>query len=73
MALRDMMLEWADQEEQERDCFPRCDDNNPKRNGDERSDRGQCNFNQNRKLEDIVAAVDRTQRRKKPGGQQDDF
>jgi len=28
VALRDMMLGWTDQEEQERDRFPRCDDNN---------------------------------------------
>ena len=28
VALRDMMLAWADQEEQEHDRFPRCEDNN---------------------------------------------
>ena len=34
VALRDMMLGWADQEEQERDRFSRRDDNNLKCNGD---------------------------------------
>ena len=44
VALRDMMLAWADQEEQERDHFPSHEDNNQKRNGDPRSDKGQHNF-----------------------------
>jgi hypothetical protein len=73
MALRDMMLEWADQEEQECDRFPRRDGNNSKRNGNQCSNRGQHNFNKKRKPEDTVTAVDRTQRGKKPGGQQDSF
>ena len=34
VALRDMMLGWADQEEQERDRFACRKDNNQKRNGD---------------------------------------
>ena len=72
VALRDMMLGWADQEEQERDRFPRRDDNNKKRNGDPRSDKGQRNFDMKRKPEDTVATMDRGQRGKK-GNKQDDF
>ena len=44
VALRDMMLGWADQEEQEHNRFPHCDDNNKKHNRDPRSDKGQRNF-----------------------------
>ena len=61
VALRDMMLGWADQEEQERDCFPRREDNNQKQNGDPRLDKGQRNFDKKRKLEDTVATMDRGQ------------
>jgi len=59
VALRDMMLAWADQEEQERDRFPRREDNNQKRNGDPRSDKNQRNFDKKRKLEDTVATMER--------------
>src|SRR6185436_16173110 len=72
VALRDMMLTWADQEEQERDRFPRREDNNQKRNGDPRSDKSQCNFDKKRKPKDTVTTMDRGQRGKK-GNQQDDF
>ena len=58
IALRDMMLAWADQEEQERDRFPRHEDNNQKRNGDSRSDKGQRNFDKKGKPEDIVATME---------------
>jgi hypothetical protein len=58
MALRDMMMEWADQEEQEHDRFPRHDDNNPKCNGDSRSDKHQRNFDKKRKPDDTIATVD---------------
>ena len=44
-----MILGWADQEEQERDRFPRREDNNQKCNGDPRSDKGQRNFDKKRK------------------------
>jgi len=44
VALRDMMLEWADQKEQERDRFGRHDDNNSKRNGDLLSNKNKGNF-----------------------------
>jgi len=67
-----MMLGWADQEEQERDRFPHRDDNNQKRNGDLRSDKGQRNFDKKRKPEDTVATMDQGQRGKK-GNQQDNF
>jgi len=67
-----MMLAWADQEEQERDRFPRREDNILKRNGDPRSDKGQCNFDKKRKPEDTVATMERGQKGKK-GNPQDDF
>ena len=67
-----MMLAWADQEEQERDRFPRREDNNQKCNGDSRSDKGQCNFDKKRKPEDTVATMERGQKGKK-GNPQDDF
>ena len=66
------MLAWADQEEQERDRFPRCEDNNQKCNEDSRPDKGQRNFDKKRKPEDTVAAMERGQKGKK-GNQQDDF
>ena len=66
------MLAWADQEEQERDRFPRREDNNQKRNGDPRPDKGQRNFDKKRKPEDTVATVERGQKGKK-GNSQDDF
>jgi len=44
VALRDMMLGLADQEEQERDRFPHRDDNNEKCNGDSRPDKNPRNF-----------------------------
>ena len=72
VALRDMMLACADQEEQERDRFPRPEDNNQKRNGDSRTDKGQRNFDKKRKPEDTVAAMERGQKGKK-GNLQDDF
>jgi len=72
VALLDMMLGWADQEEQERDRFPRRDGNNQKRNGDSRSDKNQRNFDKKWKPEDTVATMDRGQRGKK-GNQQDNF
>ena len=67
-----MMLGWAYQEEQECDRLPRCEDNNQKRNGDMRSEKGQCNFDKKRKPEDTIATMDRGQRGKK-GNLQDDF
>ena len=72
VALRDMMLAWANQEEQEHDCFPRCEDNNQKCNGDSQSDKGQRNFDKKRKPEDTVATMERGQKGKKEN-QQDDF
>ena len=66
------MLGWAYQEEQGRDRFPRCEDNNQKCHGDLRSDKGQFNFNKKRKPEDTIATMDRGQRGKK-GNQEDDF
>ena len=57
VALRDMMLAWADQEEQECDRFPRREDNNQKHNGDPRPDKGQRNFDKKRKPEDTVVSV----------------
>ena len=72
VALRDKMLAWANQEEQERDRFPRHEDNNQKRNGDSRPDKGQRNFDKKRKPEDTVATMERGQKGKKEN-QQDDF
>ena len=72
VALRDMMLAWADQEEQGHDCFPRRKDNNQKRNRDSRTDKGQRNFIKKRMLEDTVATMERGQKGKK-GNPQDDF
>lgn len=69
VALRDMMLAWADQEEQERDRFPRRKDNNQKHNGDSRSDKGQRNFDKKQKPKDTVATMERGQK----GNPQDDF
>ena len=66
------MLTWADQEEQERDRFPCREDNNQKRNGYSRPDKGQRNFDKKRKPEDIVATIERGQKGKK-GNPQDDF
>ena len=64
------MLGWAYQEEQGRDRFPRCEDNNQKHNGYPRSDKGQRNFDKKRKPKDTVATMDRGQHGKK---EQDDF
>ena len=72
MALRDMMLGWVDQEEQERNRFPHRDDNNKKRNGNSHSYQNKRNFDKKRKPEDTVATMDRGQLGKK-GNQQDDF
>ena len=60
-----MMLTWADQEEQERDRFPRREDNNQKCNGDPRSDKSQRNFDKKRKPEDTVATMERGRKGKK--------
>ena len=72
VALWDMMLGSVDQEEQERDRFPCREDNNQKRNGDSRPDKGQRNFDKKRKPEDTVATMERGQKGKK-GNQQDNF
>ena len=66
------MLAWADKEEQERDHFPRREDNNQKRNGDSRSDKGQSNFDKKQKPEDTITTMEREQKGKK-GNPQDDF
>ena len=60
-----MMLAWADQEEQERDRFPRREDNNQKRNGDSRIDKRQRNFDKKQKPKDTVATMERGQKGKK--------
>jgi hypothetical protein len=60
--LRDMMHDWSEQEEKMREWFPRCNDNNPMRANDNRTDKGQRDYSgssQKRKLDDLVAAVDR--------------
>ena len=72
VALQDMMLAWADQEEQERDRFPRHEDNNKKRNGDSQSDKGKRNFDKKRKPEDTIVTMERGQKGKK-GNPQDDL
>ena len=73
LALCDMMLEWGDQEEQERDHLPWRDNNNSKRHGDSRFDRNQRNFDKKCTPDDTVATVNRGHHEKKLGGQQDDF
>ena len=65
MALCDMMLGWADQEEQRRDRFPHRNDNNQKHNGDSRPDKSQRNFDKKRKPDDTIATMDRGQLGKK--------
>jgi len=72
VALRDMMLGWADQEELEHNRFPFHDDINQKHNGDPWSDKGQCSFDKKQKQEDTVATKDQGQRGKK-GNQHDNF
>ena len=67
------MLEWADQEEQEKDRFPHWDDNNSRRNDDSRPDRKERNLNKKRKPDDTIATLDRGQRGNKSGSQQDDL
>jgi len=65
MALCDMMLGWADQEEQRRDRFPHRNDNNQKHNGDSRPNKSQRNFDKKRKPDDTIATMDRGQLGKK--------
>ena len=47
------MLGLADQEEQERDRFPRREVNNQKCNGDSQPDKDQHNFEMKRKTEEL--------------------
>ena len=64
--LRDMMQRWADEEEQERSCFPRRNnDNNGKRHNDHGESSNQRDPTCKRKPDDTVSTMDRTPRRKK--------
>ena len=61
-----MMKRWADEEEQERSHFARCNnDNNGKRNNDHGSSNSQRDQMCKRKPDDVVRAIDRNQCGKK--------
>jgi hypothetical protein len=67
---RDMMLRWADQEDEVNERFPKR--NNNKRNNSNRSDKNQRNYSKPSrkcKLDHEVAAVERNLRGKKLGNQ----
>jgi hypothetical protein len=66
--LRDMMHDWAEQEEKMRERFPRRPDLSQKRNNDNRVDKGQRDFSgssRKRKPDNLVAATERPLRGKK--------
>jgi hypothetical protein len=72
--LRDMMQRWADEEEQERSRFPRCNnDNNGKRHNDHGGPSNQRDPTRKRKPDDTVGTMDRTPRGKKGDKPQDRF
>jgi hypothetical protein len=64
--LHDMMQRWADQEDEEKKCFPKS--NNDKHNNDNHSDKGQWNYwgsSRKRKPDDLVTAIERKRHGKK--------
>jgi hypothetical protein len=63
-----MMHDWFEQEEKMRERFPRCNNNNPKRANDNRTNKSQRDYSgssRKRKPDDLVAAVDRPPRGRK--------
>ena len=72
--LRDMMQRWANEEEQERSCFP-ChnNDNNGRRHNDRGGPSNQRDPMHKCKPDDTVGTMDRTQRGKKGDKPQDQF
>ena len=72
--LRDMMQRWADEEEQERNRFPRRNnDNNGKRHNDYGGPNNQRDPARKRKPDDTVGTMDRIPRGKKGDKSQDQF
>jgi hypothetical protein len=75
--LHDMMQQWADQEDHERDRFPKCNnDNGGKRNNNNRSNKGQRDYSgssRKSKPDSLIAAIDRNPRVNKSGNQQEQF
>jgi hypothetical protein len=72
--LRDMMHDWSEQEEKMRERFPRCEDINLRCPNDNRNDKGQRDFSGppwERKLDDVITAVDRPSRGKKSTTQEE--
>jgi hypothetical protein len=72
--LRDMMHNWSEQEEKMWEWFPRRQDSNLRRPNDDRNDKGQRDFSGppwKRKPDDIIAAMDRPSRGKKPTTQEE--
>jgi hypothetical protein len=66
--LRDMMHDWSEQEEKIQEQFPRRNDSNLRRPNDNRNDKSQWDYSgpsRKRKLDDLVATVDRPSRGKK--------
>ena len=71
--LRGMMQRWADEEEQERSCFPRRNNNNGKRHNDRGGPSNQRDPTRKRKPDDTVGTMDRTPRGTKGDKPQDQF
>jgi hypothetical protein len=70
-----MMHDRSKQEEKMCEQFPRRNDKNPRRTNDNRTDKSQRDYSgssQKRKLDDLVAAVDRPPRGKKTTTQECD-
>jgi len=66
------MQRWADEEEQERSRFPRCNnDNNGKHHNDHGGPSNQWDPTRKRKPDDTFGTMDRTPRRKKGDKPQD--
>jgi hypothetical protein len=66
--LRDMLHDWSEQEEKMREWFSRRQDSNLRRTNDNRNDKSQRDFSgppRKRKLDDIIAAMDRPSQGKK--------
>jgi hypothetical protein len=72
--LRDMMHDWSEQEKKMRERFPRHNDNNLRCPNDNRTDKSQWDYSgppRKRKLDDLVAAVDRPSRGRKTTTQEE--
>jgi hypothetical protein len=63
-----MLHDWSEQEEKMREWFSRRQDSNLRRTNDNRNDKSQRDFSgppRKRKLDDIIAAMDRPSQGKK--------